>query len=109
MKELKRYFPQYCFVLRLLAISLFGTFVTSNVKAQTDTTPPQLVSLSFSSSSVDVTGGTARITVTSQWIDDLSGVGYGWISLQSPSGRQTISGSLIRTSGSAQNGVHPGS
>lgn len=65
-----RYWPWGCLVLGLAAAA-FG---------QVDTTPPTVVSLSFSATSLDATAGPAKMTLTAHVEDDLSGFSTGYCS-----------------------------
>jgi hypothetical protein len=71
--------------------------------AQSDTTPPTLVTLSFSASTVNVTTAAQNLTVNATITDDLSGFWYGCITFTSPSG-QTAGNCFARISGTALNG-----
>jgi hypothetical protein len=53
-----------------------------------DTTPPQLVQLSFTPTTIDVSSTTQHVTVTVRITDDLSGSSQPWIRFESPSGTQ---------------------
>ena len=55
--------------------------------AQSDTTPPTLVALSFSAASVNVSTAAQTLTVNATITDDLSGFNYGYIEFTSPSGQ----------------------
>jgi hypothetical protein len=78
--------------------------------AQSDTTPPTLVALSFGASSIDVSTAAQNLTVTATITDDLSGVSFANITFTSPSGQiaggSYPSGYLTRTSGTNLNGVY---
>jgi hypothetical protein len=75
--------------------------------AQSDTTPPALVALSFGAASVNVTAASQNLTVNATITDDLSGVSYGYIAFTSPSG-QTVgrypSGDFAKKAGTDLNG-----
>ncbi len=75
--------------------------------ALTDTTPPQLVSLSFSPSSVNTATGPATVTVTVEVTDDLSGVRDGSVSVnfQAPTG-QSETPTLSLVSGTSLDGIY---
>jgi prepilin-type N-terminal cleavage/methylation domain-containing protein len=51
-----------------------------------DSTPPSVQSISISPTTVDVNDGPVEVTVSVQVTDDLSGVSWGNVRLQSPSG-----------------------
>lgn len=70
-----------------------------------DTTPPSLMALSFSSATVDVTAGAQNLTVTATVVDDLAGWSWGYILFTSPSG-QTSYGYFYRLTGTALNGIY---
>src|ERR1022692_911942 len=71
--------------------------------AQSDTTPPTLVALSFSAATVNVTTAAQNVTVNATITDDLSGFSNGYITFTSPSG-QTAYSYPGRISGTALNG-----
>ncbi|MGC2658007.1 MAG: hypothetical protein WA324_08510, partial [Bryobacteraceae bacterium] len=77
----------------LLILTLVAVAAASQnlALAQSDTTPPSLVALSFSAGSVDVSAAAQNLTVNATITDDLSGVNYGYIGFVSPSG-QTAGG-----------------
>ena len=58
-----------------------------------DTRPPELASLSISPTEVDVTGASAKVTVTARVEDNLSGVNYVEMTVTS-SATGTISGTF---------------
>ena len=75
----------------------------------TDTTPPQLVSLSFSTSTINTSAGPATVTVTAHITDDLSGISfaYGYFYAPSPSSQYVyapLGGN--RVSGTALDGIY---
>jgi len=71
--------------------------------AQSDTTPPSLVALSFSAASVNVSAAARNLTVDATITDDLSGVNYAYINFTSPSG-QGVSAGFVRISGTNLDG-----
>lgn len=72
-----------------------------------DTSPPVLTDFSFSPSQVDVTAGSATVTVTFGFTDDLSGVGGGHAFFTSPSGQFLLANaSPPPDSGTANDGVY---
>ena len=90
----------------LLIIAAFAASQTLCL-AQSDTTPPSLVALSFSAASVNVSAAAQNLTVTATITDDLSGFNYGNIQFTSPSGQTTggfASGFFTRISGTNFNG-----
>jgi len=60
--------------------------------AQSDTQPPQLVDLSFTPSSVDVTSSAQTVTFTVHVTDNLSGISGVSVNLRSPTGVQNHGG-----------------
>ena len=74
---------------RLFSVAVFLTLATGVSAQQQDTTPPQLVSASLGSASVDVTAAPATLTMTLGVSDDLSGTAYVCADISSPSGKQT--------------------
>src|ERR1022692_2636244 len=72
--------------------------------AQSDTTPPTLVALSFSASTVNVTTAAQNVTVNATITDDLSGFNFGYIWFTSPSGQTAGFDYFGRISGTALNG-----
>src|SRR5207248_822 len=60
---------------------------------------PVLASLAVGPASVDVSTGSASVTVTATITDDLSGFSSGYINFSGPSGRNNASGSFVHTSG----------
>ena len=90
----------------LVMVAAFAASQTLSM-AQSDTTPPTLVALSFSAPSVNVSTAAQNLTVNATITDDLSGVNYGYIGFTSPSG-QTVgypqSGFFARISGTDLNG-----
>lgn len=74
-----------------------------------DLTGPKLVSLSLSVTSVNTGSSSQEITVTARIINNLSGLQYGWLSFQSPSGNQYVGATFYdsyRKSGTAVDGVY---
>ena len=92
----------------LFAVLLF--FVApATTSAQQDTTPPVLVSLDYTPKAIDTTRSSQDVTVTVRITDDLSGLFFGCVGFQSPSGRQghgTCFGDGNRISGDALDGVY---
>ena len=79
------------------------------VAAQSDTTPPQLVSLDFTPKSVDVTSAAQVVTLTMHVTDDISGLNQINVSFAPPH-TQVIevfaNPATARTSGTANDGVY---
>jgi Dockerin type I domain len=93
---------------RLFVIVVASAASQTLSMAQSDTTPPTLVALSFSASTVNVTTAAQNVTVNATITDDLSGFNYGYVGFTSPSG-QTAGGGFpapyfTRISGTALNG-----
>ena len=107
MTYLRLHFTQI-FEVILLAVPVIAA--PANLSAQSDTTPPQLVSFSFTPTSVDVSGGAQDVTITVQVTDDLSGFGSGSLEFLSPTGQHALSvgfGSYNTfVSGNALNGIY---
>ena len=76
--------------------------------AQTDTTPPQLVSFTFSPASIDTTTGAQSVAITARVTDDISGVAVFCASFRSPSGQQVIGNCFARVSGTTLDGIWEG-
>lgn len=86
--------------LRLLVAALTAAVGMAAVpaQAQSDTTPPQLVSLSVTPNQVDVSSGAQSVTVSAVITDDISGVcadgdsscTHATSSVASPSGQQRV-------------------
>ena len=76
-----------------VVLSLLGPMGPDPSLAQVqDTTPPQLLSFSFSPTTIDVTGGPQSVVVTYTATDDLSGVrDSGALNFVGPSGQTTPS------------------
>ena len=90
---------------RLFAIvAAFAASQTLSM-AQSDTTPPTLVALSFSAASVDVSTAAQNITLNATITDDLSGVASASVTFISPT-NQTVLAGLGRISGTNLNGVY---
>src|SRR5664280_220530 len=88
--------------LRLFAILAAFAASQTLLMAQSDTTPPSLITLSFSAASVNVSAAAQTLTVNATITDDLSGFNYGYIEFISPSGQTAgyyQSGYFTRISG----------
>src|SRR5258705_207355 len=96
---------------------LFGS--APMVRAQSDTTPPNLTALGISPPSVDTTSGATTVTVSYSATDDISGVTCFGVGFKSASGSHRLEGGdcfAATTSGSgtavvtvnqfAENGVY---
>jgi hypothetical protein len=69
---------------------VLGLCAPALLAQQTDTTPPQLVSLTLSPATVNVTTSDAPVTATVQVTDDLSGIYAIQVAASSPSGKQFV-------------------
>jgi hypothetical protein len=70
-------------------ILIFLMVIQTNVNAQIDdTTPPELVNLQFSPTSIDVSEADQNVTVTIAATDDLVGISYLEVQFISPSAQQ---------------------
>src|SRR5438874_11577492 len=99
------------YLLRSVPLIVVWCLAATNVQAQSDTQPPQLVDLSISPTTVDVTAGVQTITATVHVTDDLSGIDTSSgqrvrVQLFSPSG-QTVAGSNRSQSGITLDGTFP--
>lgn len=96
-------------MLRSVYTLVLGCLSLIPAYAQTsDTTPPVLVSFSFTPTSVDVSAGPQTVTVTARITDDLSGESYGYVYFYSPSD-QYVLGYFARISGDALDGMYQAS
>ena len=98
---------------RLLArlTLIFTLFATAAplARAQSDTAPPAVESVTFTPSGGDITAGPVSVTVTARFTDALSGVNFTAAVFASPSGAQEASAyfnASNRVSGTAQDGVY---
>ncbi len=92
--------------IRLLAaVGAFALSPTLSM-AQSDTTPPSLVALSFSAASVNVSTAAQTLTVNATITDNLSGVRYGDIEFTGPTGQVTEFVYLPRITGTDLNGSY---
>lgn len=91
-----------CLVLTLLSS------MAALAQPTSDTTPPQLVSLSFNPPSVDVTAGAQTVTVTARVTDDLSGVftGRSTVSFTGPNLQFLLGVYFNRISGTPLDGTY---
>ncbi len=88
-----------------LAIIIAGTLQIP-LQAQSDTTPPQLTGLSFSTANVDVSASTQTFNVDATITDNLAGVGLCLMSFTSPSGLQVNDTAFSLTAGTSLNGTY---
>jgi hypothetical protein len=93
---------------RILLRVLLLLPVAAAVGQISDTTPPALVSLSFTPSAVDVTTEPKAVNISARITDNLAGFSSGILSFSSPSGQSVIT-QFVRTSGTATDGVYRGS
>ena len=75
----------------------------------TDMQGPQLVSIGFTPTSIDVTNGAETVEVTAHVTDDIAGVRSVQPSFARPSGNHTVSGPLARVTGTSTDGIYVGS
>lgn len=73
-----------------------------------DTEPPQLDSLSFEPTEVDVTGSDQHVTIKAHVIDNVSGSQRPIVEFASPDGSQEAQAILTRTSGTGLDGTYEG-
>ncbi|RKS75220.1 hypothetical protein CLV35_1679 [Motilibacter peucedani] len=78
------------------------------VVSGTDALAPTLSAVTLAPTRVDVTGGGASIRATASARDALSGVVSGRVTWTSPSGQQSVTVELSRTSGTPQSGTWAG-
>ncbi len=73
-----------------------------------DTTPPTLVSFSFTPTTIDTSASQQTITFTARITDDLAGLSYAYVEFDSPSGQYVTADfySSTRVSGTAQDGTY---
>jgi hypothetical protein len=74
-----------------------------------DVSPPELMSFTFSPTSIDVSGGSQAVAVTVRIRDDLSGFSWGYVNFRSPSGWPQAEASFDagnRISGDALEGTY---
>ena len=79
---------------------------TGDLLAQSDTTSPELVELSFEPNAIDVSTDPQGVIVTARVTDDISGVSYVYCQFGSPSNEQHTGNSLQLISGDAFDGVY---
>ena len=97
----------YLSAAQLQSMGLPSTITVTS--SPSDTTPPQVSSLSFGPNFIDTTMGAQSVTVTLGLTDNLSGLQYGWVYFTSPSGNQTqyaYFSSYNRIAGTALNGTY---
>jgi hypothetical protein len=79
---------------------------TVSVTSIEDNEPPQITSLSFSSSTINATTSSAVLTVTAHITDDLSGMNNGSVAFRSPNGKHlTETAPFVKVSGTETNGI----
>ena len=100
-------------IQRLFRAGLFVSLVTvllagapRGLVAQSDTTPPELVTLSIFPVTVDVSSGPQTVTLTSEITDELSGVWHAYVLFRSPSGNQEQMFYFAIVSGDAHDGTY---
>lgn len=95
--DLKRkYKVREILLVVLLFVAIMVPIVRNAIRANSlsDTTPPQLLSLSAASNAVDTSNAPATVTINGTYSDDLSGFGSGYFHYTSPSGGQVLEGTL---------------
>lgn len=90
------------------ALVQLGFSCTLYVNPPFDTTPPVLTSLSFNKNTVDVSNGSASVTLTLGVTDDLSGAQSVWGYFYSPSNGQAQGFGAYLSSGTNLNGTWTG-
>ena len=92
-----------------ILISLITFLILLNLSVEVghcaDSSPPQVKSLSYTPSIVDVSSQAQTINFSSQVIDDVSGVSWGYLRLNSPSGNQFAEINPHLTSGNKLDGT----
>jgi IPT/TIG domain len=84
-----------------------GLAETVQVESVEDEEPPALAGLSISPSSVNVTSSSQTVAVTAHVTDNLSGFNHGFVTFESPNGKQvTGEASFTKVSGSETNGSY---
>ncbi len=97
-----------CSRLGWLCVFASMAFFASSAHAQiSDTTPPNMVAISFAPT-IDVTSGPKTVMVTATVTDNLAGVSGVTVVFTSPSGLQSNNQFLSRISGTSLNGVYQG-
>ncbi len=91
---------------RLQPILLAMTIAASTAWAQTsDTTPPRLVSFTFSPTTVDVSTAGKTVVAIATITDNLAGLSWGLVTFGSPNG-QYVNANLFRLTGTPLNGTY---
>src|SRR5205085_2133202 len=86
-----------------------GFPTTLQVTSVTETTPPILTSFAFSPMSIDVTNGSADVTLTAGMTDDFSGASQAAVYFVGPSNNSTQAGyATTLISGTNLNGTWQG-
>lgn len=79
---MKRYWSVLWMIMSIVLIFLNAAQILA--ADGEDLEPPVLHNLSFSPSTIDVTGGSQQLTLTAEVTDDLSGLQYGSVGFQGP-------------------------
>ena len=96
-------------VFRVCLLVLLAWLVAPGILyAQTDTTPPKLLSLSISPNTVNVTSGPQSVTITMEVTDDLSGAQQVYGFFRSPSNGQSQYFYAHLVSGTSLDGIWQG-
>ena len=88
--------------------SNLASAATPSSNVISDTAPPQLMTFSFSPSTINVTSGAQPVTVTARVTDNLSGTSFVQVGFQNPSGLQGVAAALPRISGTPLDGIYQG-
>jgi hypothetical protein len=89
-----------------ISLSTFGIFLIQVGPSKEDATPPDLMSIEVTPTTVDVTAGDATVIVSAHLTDDLSGAQFFYGDFRSPSGRHDASfGYGYLASGTSLDGV----
>ena len=68
-------------------ITLMLLLMFNHVYSQTDVIPPELISINLSPDTINTKTSSATFTIKVVAKDNLSGLDWGYVSLQSPSGK----------------------
>jgi serine protease len=97
------------YTLLRFAILLIAILVPTCLRAQVDTTPPELLDFSIGPATVDVTTSPQTVTATLHVTDDMSGFAFGCVRLHSPNNLHSSGGCFgdnAFVSGTPQDGVY---
>ncbi|HJZ37769.1 MAG TPA: Ig-like domain repeat protein [Solirubrobacterales bacterium] len=96
-------------VLAVLCIASLIAASGASAAESEDTTPPEIVGLSFSPKEVDVTESSAEVTVTAHLEDDLSGATEIYMAFSRPGSSQQVYAFPTLIEGTTRDGVFRGS